>query len=298
MQINMKLSLIISIFFIAFSSQAQEVQSLEIVRPPHIKVYSGNSKPKLINGEPYTGTDSSYITMEGEKILAIETYQDGFKTELKTFFDNSFPQCHFEFKKGKKDGINRRWYKNGMVMFDYRMKDGKAVGSHALYYEDGKMESYFDDEHGISMGFYKSGKLSSFSKKIRDSVKCQGIHGYEGKTWYENGQLRTHGILNCGKQFDRIYANDSTILKEETIIGINFYRVGKYSEFYGNGKPKLIGYYQDGNSIEEANIKTGVWKYWNESGQLIKEEHYEKNKLIKEKKYNPDIHNLEKKNNK
>ena len=54
--------------------------------------------------------------------------------------------------------------------------------------------------------------------------------------------------------------------------------VGSYKEYYKNGNPKLDGFYS-------GDLKIKLWKYYNESGKLIKEEEYdEKGNLLPSKK--------------
>jgi antitoxin component YwqK of YwqJK toxin-antitoxin module len=251
----------------------------------YFSVYYSNKDQKMINGKPYTGIDSSTFVFEGEHLTVAETFKEGFKTEVKTFYDNHQPECHFQFKNGKRDGISKKWYKSGKIMFDNPMKDGKEIGIHITFYENGLPDYIKDEEHGISIGFHESGKVSSISQDIEDSVKCGGKDGYEEKTFYKDGQLRTKGVYNCGKQMYTIYANDSIPIAESNFIGMPLFKVGKYKEYYNNGTPKLDGQYVDAQNARASNIKTGVWKYWDEKGKLMKEEYYENNKLIKTEEY-------------
>lgn len=251
------------------------------------KIYYADSLPKLINEIPYSGIDTCSFVEMGEKLFVQEIYINGFKVELKTFYDNGNQCCYYQYKNGKRDGINRKCYKSGKIMFDYVSKEGKPIGTTFLYYENGNPEYVKDYDTGISIGFYEDGKCSSMVRRITDISKCPEGKGYIETTWYEDGQLKEKGIMNCGKQIYRIFANDSTMINESTIIGMPLFRIGKYSEFYNDGKPKLEGYFKEGNSANESNIKTGIWKYWNRKGELVKEEFYENNmqlKKVKEKK--------------
>ncbi len=92
-------------------------------------------------------------------------------------------------------------------------------------------------------------------------------------------------ISNCGKQRFTEYYNDTTIGALGTEIDMPLFRVGKYTQWHPNGKVSLEAEYKDGNTQSEANIKIGVWKYYDEQGKLIKEEYYENSVLVKEKEY-------------
>jgi antitoxin component YwqK of YwqJK toxin-antitoxin module len=62
--------------------------------------------------------------------------------------------------------------------------------------------------------------------------------------------------------------------------------VDEFTEFYPNGKIKTFGLYKtDINTdpaqpLQNGGIETGKWKYYNESGKLIREELYDNGKLI------------------
>jgi antitoxin component YwqK of YwqJK toxin-antitoxin module len=171
-------------------------------------------------------------------------------------------------------------------MFDNVKKAGETLGASTMYYESGNVESILlDDRKTFAMGFYENGKMKSFTKYIMDSIKCGINKPFEETEWYENGQLKSKCIYNCGKQQCKEFYNDTTLGREVTIIDMELFYVGKYTEWHKNGKLQLKGQYKDGNTQSEANIKTGVWSYYNEKGILVKEEYYENNKLIKTNEY-------------
>ncbi len=61
----------------------------------------------------------------------------------------------------------------------------------------------------------------------------------------------------------------------------DFARIGKWQEWYENGILKRE-YFFDEN---QPNAKTGIWKWWDEKGNLIKEETYKDDVLIDKKEY-------------
>jgi antitoxin component YwqK of YwqJK toxin-antitoxin module len=277
------------IFVIAINTCCGQINKIDIkkikVPSPYFKIYYADSIPKIIEGKPYTGMDTSTFMLGQEKLTAIETFQDGFKIEVKTFYDNNKPECQFQFKNGKREGISRSWYKSGKVLFDYQMKEGKDVGITMMFHESGNPSYIRDQVNGLTMEFYENGKLKHRTRRIIDSALCSDGKGLEEISWYEDGQLREKGIMNCGRQSYKIYANDTTVLSESIIIGIPLFKVGKYHEYFKNGKSKVEGQFKDSDSQRESNIMIGTWKYYNEKGQVIKEEYYEDNKLIKTKEY-------------
>lgn len=253
-------------------SQFDDTLSVEALTLPdkYLKIYYADSLPKLVNGIPYSGVDTSSFVEMGEKLFVQEIYKNGFKIELKTFYDNGNVCCHYQYKNGKRNGLNKRYYKNGNVMFDSEMKDGHIVGTEIMYFENGHPMS-ISNEKKFMIGFHDNGRVESLGIFL-DSIKCGNSKGFEETQWDKDGRLILKQINNCGKQSFRFYYNDSTLYTDETIIDMPLFHVGRYRKFYKNGKLMIDGQYQDGETRDEANVKTGTWKYWNEKGELIKEE--------------------------
>ena len=268
-----------------YSQRDSVVINSLIIPKTYWDIYEPNSVPKLVNGKPFTGVDSSLFSYKGKDLLGVETFKDGFKIELKTFYKNGKPENHFQFKSGKRNGISKGWYESGKMMFDDIIQDDEILGTSIQYYENGNPESVFDKKHGISISFYENGKVKLRTKYINDSSRCPNKNSFESTEWYEDGQLMNKEIANCGKQSYKEYYNDTSIGRESTIIDMSLFHVGKFTEWYKNGKLKKEAFYKDGRTQSEANIKTGVWKYYNEKGKIEKEEYYENNELIKTKEY-------------
>lgn len=280
------LFLLISVSFISygqFNSDSIVIESITMSKT-YWTVYYADSVPKRINGKEYSGIDTSHFLYNGEKLLAIEIFKNGFKVEVKTFYDNGNPERYFQFKNGKRNSISRGWYKSGKIMFNDKIGE-KNISTHIMFYENGNPKYVSDEESGVSMGFYENGRVEGLTKYIDDSVMCGNKKGYEETRWYEDGGLMLKQINNCGKQSYKLYYNDTTVFSDETIIDMPLFHVGKYTKWYKDRTLMIEGQYKDGVTQSEANIKTGVWKYYNENGGLEKEEYYENNKLIKAKEY-------------
>lgn len=80
------------------------------------------------------------------------------------------------------------------------------------------------------------------------------------------------------------------VTKKNKLIAEGYWNIeiffGKYKEYYKTGKIKTEGVYKNG-------FKINIWKYYNDDGKLIKEEHYggeeqyEKEELLKTIHYKP-----------
>lgn len=271
-----KFEILILLFFCICETSYSQKDSIKIepiIFPEgYWGVYYVNTKPVLKNGQPYTGLDSSLYTQEGEKLKVLQTFKDGFKTELRTYFDNGNLECHYQWKNGKRDGISKRLYKSGKTMYDYFMKEGQAIGPTIHYYENGKPHYISDDLLGWNLAFYKNGKTKSYTQRILDVTICGDSAGYHETEWQENGQLSKEATYNCGRQPFKLYWND-TIIAAEGINATSFgyILVGKYTERYENGKLKIEGIYSE----TKPGMKNGEWKYYDETGKLILTEYFE-----------------------
>ncbi|MBK7181961.1 MAG: hypothetical protein IPH89_02970 [Bacteroidetes bacterium] len=219
--------------------------TISFTKKNYWKVYYADSIQIIKSGVPYSGKDTFYFKSGEEKIKVVETYIDGYKVELQTFFDNGNPECYWQWKMGKRDGINRRWFKSGQLMFDYFSILGKDIGTIICYFESGGINYIENNEIGIKIHFHKNGKVKSKKSNYSDSTGCKGI---EIISWFEDGQLSEKQFYNCGKQTQKLYFNDSTLARECTIVGLDLFFVGKYTDYYPNGKIKLEAYYENGNN--------------------------------------------------
>lgn len=135
---KLKLLIVLTIACLNLHSQTDRKKAdWKSISKTEIDIYYINQKPKIVDSKLYNGTDTSYyqdIINGNEILLAIESFKDGFKTELKTFYDNGQPECHFQWKNGKRDGISKKWYKSGKIKFDDIMKDGQYVGTSLHFY--------------------------------------------------------------------------------------------------------------------------------------------------------------------
>lgn len=97
------------------------------------------------------------------------------------------------------------------------------------------------------------------------------------KEYYETGILKSEGFYKF-YNYDYEFDPNDTIPKES---GCLFYtehlKVGMWQEFHSNGVIRLISNYKE--EIESREIKNGRWQYFDEKGNLIKEELWDNNVL-------------------
>ncbi|MGZ4056401.1 MAG: hypothetical protein ACXVPU_12270 [Bacteroidia bacterium] len=278
-----KLITIIYLFtFISVSKGQQDTLKITGIYMPssYWKVYYADSVPKYIKGVLYTGVDTFDFEYSGEKRKAIETYKEGYKVILQTFYDNGNPDRYYEFRNGKRNGVSKGWYKSGKKIFDNVMLHGKEIGTSIDFFENGSPKYIENREFAIA--FWENGKTKSYVKYLYDSV-C-GTGAYQETRYFQSGQLEVIRTENCGKQHFTLYYNDSTKKAEGTGTDMSIFKVSDYTEWYENGKKKLEGKYDD----QKPNVKTGTWKYYTEKGLLQREEFYQNNELKKTNTYIPE----------
>ena len=171
-----------------------------------------------------------------------------------------------------------------------KLKDGKYIVYSKTYPEVTIIEAYYKNrkETGIWTYYNQYTKEKEFktydngnliSENIIDSLnrKISDIK-------YENG----HAI---GKQYGYFYGNklkyldefDNDKLKKINIsLSTYYYENGNIKKVYkyknGNSHGKCFEYYENGQlAMEFENFEgkqVGLWKWWNEKGELIKEKDY------------------------
>lgn len=135
---------------------------------------------------------------------------------------------------------------NGIVYCEFgdvgTFVNGKPDGANKGWYEDGQLEWYINFKDGIREGTYKwwyeNGQLEAES-----FYKDGKLEGTQNK-WHESGQLMLHYNHKDGE------------------------KVGVWNTWYINGQLQFSTSYKDG--------KVESFKWWDEDGQLLKED-YPKN---------------------
>ena len=189
------------------------------------------------------------------------------------------------FLNGKIHGFSSSFKKDGRLYDQAFYNNGELIMWIQLY-DNGMIKSYTMNDSitkvNDSKEYYKGGELKRHtvvefksSKMVRDII------------YYKTGKIMSESYFESGKQRMLSYTKDGVVFEDYYYIDLNFYHVGELKFFYDNGQIKKHAFYKDGKTREEANIKTGTWKYWNEKGELVKEEKYKANELIDVKEYMP-----------
>ena len=164
----------------------------------------------------------------------------------KEYYNNGKLKFEYEIKNGEKEGFSREYYENGQLKKESCYKNGKLNGLCKQYYENGQLEiegTYKDGKiDALFKSYYKNGELEI------ESVVKEGISHGLCKHYYENGQLK----------YDLNY-------KEGELDGL-------CKQYYENGQLKKESCYKNGKL-------NGLCKQYYENGQLAEESYYKNEKL-------------------
>ncbi|HET6244518.1 MAG TPA: hypothetical protein VFF35_08380 [Bacteroidia bacterium] len=128
---------------------------------------------------------------------------------------------------------------------------------------------------------------------------------YIGKDFF--GRIIEKGKVRNGKQqglWKTYYSRTDTVLDGNYKLYskgryVDGKKVGRWVTFYENGKKELIAnfsnfpgplqtdtiHFENGFSLSPQHVRSGVWKYFNKDGKLIRKEWYSKGKLIRFRDY-------------
>ena len=169
-----------------------------------------------------------------------------------------------EYIKNEKDGEWTEWYSDGSIKKKYTMKNGLKNGVYISLKESGDSVAYITYKNGLMHGekrsyFKGSGNIFSIENFKKDTI--------EGKqtSFHENGNLRRVNHVKNQKwvgEFISYYENGN--VEEKKYYNEENKLTGEEIEYFENGETQKIRPYKNGK-------RHGIYKEWNEKGDLIKE---------------------------
>jgi antitoxin component YwqK of YwqJK toxin-antitoxin module len=208
--------------------------------------------------------------------------QESYLTGNGTLNDTTF------YRNGNIDNIN---YRNGLKDVDYY-----EMG----WYLDGtkKLETTFSKKEKIETYYYNNGMIKQTDVYLKGLIPNDTAY-YQwaySKRWCENGTVIYQDSINSLRV--RLITNYYCNGRKKTEFTVYHGRaVGKWCSWYPNGQIKQEGQYLD--TTESNKIRNGIynnfgdkrwgeqgmWKYYDETGKLIREAIYKDGEIIEEKKY-------------
>ena len=178
----------------------------------------------------YTYLDDELVeytnfNIQGE-ILSTGKLKDGV-LEFESFFPEGMKEVEGKYINKKKEGIWKKYYRNGNIDEEETYKEGKLDGTTKSYYKNGSLFAEYSYTNDVWDGFYKS-----YKKNGNTSLMGWYQMGQRQGDWYTyspDGTIASHGY----------YLNDKPYGYQV------YYRLdGKihYEEFY---KDDLLQYYNN-----------------------------------------------------
>lgn len=244
----------------------------------HIYTYNEGyySKGKLSENSIYfseydrTGKWQGFY--EDGKLFYEGSYKKGEREGTWTFYHkNGQLAAKGNYKNNKETGLWQTYHKNGKIMDEGSYKNGEKIGSWKYYYANGNLKSErflkegpkgFSITWGVSKSYQENGK--PLYDAVYDSIHSNGINtlSSNSNSYDENGDLYMHDVYNGFEGYE-LYRG--TKIKKRTWKVTNNVQTETY--YYKNEKVKEIRFYKR-DEYSNYDVKTGIWKYYNEDGSL------------------------------
>lgn len=215
-------------------------------------------KKTYVNGYPEGVVEEWYAS--GNKKFRSSFIAPGLKTKdsmlngpTTEWFENGQVKSQGDYWKGVRDGEWKEFSEEGQIVLEAFYDRSKFAGDVTKYYSTGEKKS---------TGTYLLGKKDLLTGEFTE--------------WYKNGNRKFTGNYIKGKKSGIcrwFYENDQ--VKKEAVYEKDNY-AGFVREFYENGEKKIVGEYAKGVN---QGLKNGVWRVWDEKGNLIKDEKYKNGRL-------------------
>ncbi len=247
----------------------------------------------------------------GERMERSTTLDETLIDTLVTYYRDGSLKETIAVKDGKRHGQDIAYFPNGKIRFIGNYALGKANGEFKNYHRNGKIESEYtyvnDIQQGKRINYYADGSIQSTynvkddnydgpyeeffpnGKLSEKGTYKKGVSVGELNYYYTNGTVENTVTLDeSGRENGKgtLYDIDGKKYHETEFVSgeikeIRFYdkkgnmsvlseRKGKklnYQMNYPDGKVNITGKY-------DGNKKEGLWKYYDEYGNLSKTEKY------------------------
>lgn len=195
---------------------------------------------------------------------------------------------------GLRQGLWKRNYPNGRLLYEGHFKNDKPVGEWRRYHENGVVRAILQhvenndsvsaelfDLSGklVAKGFYKIenkvGKWDYFDngRKVMEEEYSDGVKVGTSRVYYPSGELLEETEWNNNQRNGRYkayYQSGKTFLE---CMYLNDKRSGFCVTYYPSGAMEIDAYYQD-------DLPHGEWKYYNEKEELRLTLHYDNGLLL------------------
>jgi len=228
-------------------------------------------------------------------ISTLETYNNGKKEgPFKENFENGKTKREGQYLNEKAEGVFKTYFLTGTIVSSGTYANGLKNGEWLYFnYTTGKQEKKEIYEHG-NMVYTSEPRISYYDDSTQTMIRSKEVFNLDltsnYKHFYESGKVMREGSflreqkIGEWKHYNSMGNLDSTItyklgyregltkyfangeLKKEVNYRANLLE-GRYVEYAGANLISVEGEYKKGK-------KTGTWKYFNQKGELLKEEKF------------------------
>jgi len=204
-----------------------------------------------------TDSDSEYIYKDGKKISFfsngniknITEYRDNKIILYQRFYSNGNPRSQVDYEDDGLENI-KTFYLNG-----------KRKKIESMYFNT---EKSLQCKHGLKIKWFENGNVK-MSGKYYKNIPIAPI-----EEWYSNG-CRKSIFETDSENYKRIVWYDNGNISQTEIC---YQDVTSYFFWYPNGKINSFGEFKNAK-------RDGIWEFWSEDGNKIKEEYYKDGISIK-----------------
>ena len=175
--------------------------------------------------------------------------------------------------KGKRHGQWTEWYANRKKAFEGEYRQDAPMGVHHEWHMDGALKAEIEHK---TQGNKVSAVMKTWHPDGKPYTQYEMLNGkMHGAytSWYPNGQIRVECSYADGQrhgQYQEWYQNGKAKAKYNYD---NSRKTGISTEWFDNGQKKTEGSFENG--------KDGLWTTWDKDGLILRQQKYEKGKLIK-----------------
>ncbi len=187
-----KILLIVSLLFLSVGFSQQEYNANDLLEKDN------GLWTEKFSDEPITGKVYGYFgEVKPYKKVYVGNIVNGKKEGKWTFWyhETGTKEIEENFKDGKKEGLEIRWYKTGQKFSEKNKKDDKTHGLWIEWYNNGKKKKEKTFKNGKRIGietdWYKNGQ-----KKSENIFDENGALIGKGIDWYENGQKKRETLYD------------------------------------------------------------------------------------------------------
>ena len=122
---------------------------------------------------------------------------------LVTYYTDKTLKSKVPYAKGRKQGVERHWFENGMLALERSYTEGVKLGTHRAWWIKGnlKFEYHFNEEgayHGQVREWYLSGQI------FREFNYHNGKEIGSQRLWKSNGNVKANYTVLKGDRFGLI----------------------------------------------------------------------------------------------